>query len=108
MRAAASECGLDVVDIIPHGLLLYNRNFWRSVGREGVDKFNSRIDELLQHQKAKDLLLLIEESFLPHLPKQTTYGSLVVLRRNASTLTPKGFVREQCRKQKAGLLGVAS
>jgi ubiquinone/menaquinone biosynthesis C-methylase UbiE len=84
MSAAASECGLDVVNIIPHGLLLYNLDFWQAVGRQRVDEFNAKLDELLQDQKARDLLFLIEESFVSYMPKQTTYGNLVVLRRNSA------------------------
>ena len=36
---------------------------------------------LLEDPKARDLLFLIEESFVSHLPKQAAYGNLVVLRR---------------------------
>ena len=84
MRTAAAECGLEVEQIIPHGLLLYNLPFWRALGRDGVDAFNAKLDELLQDPKARDLLFLIEESFVSQLPKSAAYGNIVVLRKPAS------------------------
>jgi SAM-dependent methyltransferase len=81
MHAAASECGLEVVTIIPHGLLLNNMTFYEAVGQSGVDEFNAKLDELLQHEKARELLLLLEESFVSRMPRHITYGNVVVLRR---------------------------
>jgi ubiquinone/menaquinone biosynthesis C-methylase UbiE len=81
MHVAAAECGLEVVTIIPHGLLLNNMNFYGAVGRTGVDEFNAKLDGVLQHEKARELVLLLEESFVSRLPKHTTYGNVVVLRR---------------------------
>jgi ubiquinone/menaquinone biosynthesis C-methylase UbiE len=81
MHAAASECGLEVVTIIPHGLLLNNMTFHEAVGQSGVDEFNAKLDDLLRHEEARELLLLLEESFVSRMPKQTTYGNVVVLRR---------------------------
>ena len=86
MHATASQCALDVADIVPHGFLLYNKHFWQAVGRQGVDQFNAKLDGLLQDEKARALLLLLEESFIPHLPKLTTYGNLVILRRTSDPL----------------------
>jgi ubiquinone/menaquinone biosynthesis C-methylase UbiE len=85
MRRAAEECGLEVEAIIPHGFLLNNLHFWGAVGSRGVEEFNSRVNELLKDEKARALLMLIEESFLPNLPKHTSYGNITVLRRNAVT-----------------------
>jgi hypothetical protein len=83
MRRAAEECGLELEAIIPHGFLLNNLHFWESVGSQGVQDFNARMDEFLKDEKARALLLLIEESFVANLPKQASYGNITVLRRKA-------------------------
>ena len=83
MKTAAADCGLRVLSIVPHGLLLNNMHLWKAVGRQGIDEFNAKLEELLQDEKARELVLLVEESFMPHMPKQMAYGSLIVLRRDA-------------------------
>lgn len=77
----AVKCGLEVVGIIPNGLLLYNAFVWKKIGAQGINELNSKLDKLLKNDQARELLFLIEESFLPHLPKSTTYGNITILRR---------------------------
>jgi len=84
MREAASECGMELVSVRPHGLLLHNFPFWQAVGSGGVDEFNAKLNNLLENEQARELLILMEESFVSHLPKQATYGNLVVLRRESA------------------------
>lgn len=81
MHAAAAECGLEVEAIVPQGFLLNNVHFWNQVGRQGVDEFNKELNELLLDEKARKLLLLIEKSFMPNLPKNSCYGNITVLRK---------------------------
>lgn len=81
MRAAASAAGLQTVEISPAGLLLYNGFFWRKYGTEGVAEFNRTLDALLERDGARDLMVLIEKTILPLLPKTTTYCNMTVLRK---------------------------
>lgn len=81
MQTAAAECGLEVEAIIPHGFLLNNIHFWNQVGRNGVDDFNCKLNELLADEGARKLLLFMEESFIAKLPKWSSYGNITVLRR---------------------------
>lgn len=83
MQQAAAMCGLHVEAVFPHGFLLNNMHFWEKVGNRGVEEFNAALNDLLTHEKARKLLLLIEETFVPNLPKSTCYGNITVLRRNA-------------------------
>jgi ubiquinone/menaquinone biosynthesis C-methylase UbiE len=82
MHIAAEQAGCTVEQIIPHGLLLNNLNFWRAAGRRGVEQFNAKLDQLLVDEKARQLLLVVEEEFISRLSKSTTYGNIVVLRRS--------------------------
>jgi 2-polyprenyl-6-hydroxyphenyl methylase/3-demethylubiquinone-9 3-methyltransferase len=81
MHYRAAECGLEVVEIAPYGLLLNNAFLWKRLHADGIREFNDRVDQLLQSEMAKELLLTIEESVLPLLPKSVCYGNITVLRR---------------------------
>ena len=85
MSFEAKACGLEVVDIAPHGLLLNNAFLWKTLKADGIGALNAKLDRLLQDDKARELLLLIEEECLPHLPRSTAYGNVTILRRTAST-----------------------
>jgi ubiquinone/menaquinone biosynthesis C-methylase UbiE len=84
MREQASKCGLDIVEIAQHGLLLYNAFVWKALGAAAIQTFNAELDRLLANESARELLFLIEEQVLPLLPKSTSYGNITVLRRNPS------------------------
>jgi ubiquinone/menaquinone biosynthesis C-methylase UbiE len=86
MRGRAAECGLEVVEIAPHGLLLYNGFLWKKLGAAGIREFNARLDRLLESDEASELLLTIEESLLPLLPKSVSYGNITVLRRGGGKI----------------------
>jgi ubiquinone/menaquinone biosynthesis C-methylase UbiE len=81
MLQAASDAGLVLEKIIPSGLLLYNGFLWKEYGKEGIEKLNKQLDELLSRDGAKDMLCFIENNVLPLLPKQTTYGNFIILRK---------------------------
>lgn len=81
MRRRAAECGLEVVEIAPHGLLLYNGFLWKKLGGDGIREFNARLDRILASAEASELLLMIEETLVPLLPKSACYGNITVLRR---------------------------
>lgn len=82
MRDVAGTCGLDVVEIAPHGLLLYNGFLWKALGASGIPAFNAELEQLLVNDSARELLFLLEEQVLPLLPKTTSYGNITALRRN--------------------------
>jgi ubiquinone/menaquinone biosynthesis C-methylase UbiE len=84
MASCASDCGLDVVQIAPHGLLLYNAFLWREIGPSGIAAFNDKLGQLLVEPKARELLILVEEQLLPLLPKTTASGNITVLRRQTN------------------------
>ncbi len=86
MHKKAAECGLEVVQIAPYGLLLNNAFLWKALGRRGIGEFNRQLDALLAHKEAKDLLVLIEEILLPLLPKSVSYGNVTILRRNSQPI----------------------
>jgi SAM-dependent methyltransferase len=88
MRERAAECGLDIVEIAPHGLLLYNAFLWKKLGADGIRDFNARLDRLLTSDEASELLLAIEETLVPLLPKSVSYGNITVLRRVAGVIAP--------------------
>ena len=85
MRQAASESGLSVVAIIPHGMMLNNAHLWNAIGGQGVEEFYSKLDRLLGNEQARQLLLFIEESFVSLAPKHLTYGNVTVLRKIPSS-----------------------
>jgi 2-polyprenyl-3-methyl-5-hydroxy-6-metoxy-1,4-benzoquinol methylase len=89
MRARAAECGLDVVAIAPHGLLLYNGFLWKKLGADGIREFNARLDRILASDEATELLLMIEEAVLPLLPKSVCYGNITVLRKVGAAAAAK-------------------
>jgi ubiquinone/menaquinone biosynthesis C-methylase UbiE len=86
MHKTAAECGLEVVQIAPYGLLLYNAFLWNSLGSRGIGEFSRQLDVLLAHKEAKELLFLIEETLLPLLPKSVCYGNVTILRRNSQPI----------------------
>ena len=86
MRERAAQCGLEMVEIAPHGLLLYNGFLWKKLGAKGIQDFNARLDRLLDSDEATELLLTIEESLLPLLPKSVSYGNITVLRRGGGKI----------------------
>ncbi|HEY1796740.1 MAG TPA: class I SAM-dependent methyltransferase [Stellaceae bacterium] len=88
MRDRAAACGLDVVQIAPHGLLLYNGFLWKKLGGDGVREFNARLDSILASPEASALLLMIEETLVPLLPKSACYGNITVLRRGGGRIEP--------------------
>jgi len=79
-RQAASH-NLDVVEISPTGLLLYNGFLWSRLKGPGVEAMNNRLNVLLQSKEACELLALIETTLLPLLPKSVTYGNMTVLKK---------------------------
>lgn len=89
MRDRAAECGLEVVEIAPHGLLLYNAFLWKELGADGIRDFNTRLDRLLASDEANELLMTIEETVLPLLPKSVSYGNITVLRRPGPPMAPR-------------------
>jgi SAM-dependent methyltransferase len=88
MHRRAAECGLEVVEIAPSGLLLYNAFLWKKLGADGIRDFNARLDRLLASDEASELLLTIEETLLPLLPKSVAYGNITALRRCAGPVAP--------------------
>lgn len=92
MHEHAMRCGLEVVEISPNGLLLYNGFVWKALGAAGIPDFNARLDRILESEGARELLFLIEEQVLPLLPKSTSYGNMTVLRRNSALETREGKV----------------
>lgn len=95
MQSQAKTCGLDVIEISPNGLLLYNGYVWKTVGAAGIPEFNAKLDRLLADESARELLFLIEEQVLPALPKSSSYGNITVLRRNQAIRTGCLERREQ-------------
>jgi ubiquinone/menaquinone biosynthesis C-methylase UbiE len=85
MRRTAAACGLSVMAIIPHGLMLNNAHLWNALGRQGVEDFYNKLDHLLEDEQARQLLLFIEESFVSLVPKELTYGNVTVLRKVPSS-----------------------
>ena len=81
MSQAAAMNGLSVIATIPCGLLLNNVHLWNAVGRQGVEEFYDKLNSLLEHKPARELLVFIEESFVSIAPKYLTYGNLTVLRK---------------------------
>lgn len=81
MERQADALGLDVAEISPTGLLLYNGFLWNSLKSEGIKAFNSRLDALLQNESAREMLTLIEREVMPKLPKSATYCNLTALRK---------------------------
>jgi ubiquinone/menaquinone biosynthesis C-methylase UbiE len=86
MRDEAAKCGLEVVQIVPHGLLLNNGFVWKAFGRAGVDELNKHLDAVLANIAARQLLFLLEGAIVPLLPKTACYGNLTVLRRTPEAI----------------------
>lgn len=86
MRRAANASGLDVVEITPTGLSLYNGFLWKAQGAGGIQKLNATLDSLLDDETARELLFLIEEQVCSKLPKSATYCNMTVLRRKHGPL----------------------
>lgn len=81
MRRQAHAIGLDVVEISPMGLLFCNIFLWEKLKAEGIAELNKKLDVLLASKEARELLMIIEETLMPLLPKSVTYGNMTVLRR---------------------------
>lgn len=80
MTKIAENCGLSVVQIAPFGLLLYNLFLWRALGgTAGVRSWEQRLHEILNMRGGRELMLLLEGEVLPHLPKTTSYGNMIIL-----------------------------
>ncbi len=88
MHDRAAACGLEVVEIAPHGLLLYNGFLWKKLGGDGVRGFNAELDRILASSEASELLLMIEETVWPLLPKSVCYGTMTVRRRGDRPVAP--------------------
>jgi ubiquinone/menaquinone biosynthesis C-methylase UbiE len=97
MRREAGKCGLDVVEIVPFGFLLYNAFVWKSLGAAAIPAFNDELDQLLSNEGARELMFFLEERVLPLLPKSTSYGNLTVLRRNPAPSTMVAKIRNLLR-----------
>lgn len=81
MTEAAAAHGLSKVAIIPHGLLLNNGHLWNVGGSEKANEFYAKLDQFLENEQARQMLLFIEESFVAFLPKHFTYGNITILRK---------------------------
>jgi ubiquinone/menaquinone biosynthesis C-methylase UbiE len=81
MRREADALGLDVVEISPAGLLLYNIFLWEKLKSDGIAELNQTLDKILESREARDLLAIFEETLAPLLPPSVTYGNMIVLRR---------------------------
>jgi len=81
LRKIASKLNLDVLQIVPHGLLLNNAQFWKSVGASKVSSFYKRLDEFLENSDVRDFLAFLEEEFVARLAPQVTYGNIAVLQK---------------------------
>jgi ubiquinone/menaquinone biosynthesis C-methylase UbiE len=88
MGEQAKSAGLDVVEISPNGLLLYNGFIWKNLGADAIPGFNAELDRLLADPAARELLFLIEEKVLPLLPRSISYGNMTVLRRKEEPVAP--------------------
>jgi ubiquinone/menaquinone biosynthesis C-methylase UbiE len=97
MLDRAKQCGLEVVELSPNGLLLYNGFVWKKMGAPTISELNARLDKVLANESARELLFLIEEQVLPLLPKSTCYGNITILRR-------KSAIEERSRPLWTGLL----
>jgi ubiquinone/menaquinone biosynthesis C-methylase UbiE len=81
MRREADALGLDVVEISPAGLLLYNVFLWERLKADGIAELNKTLERILESSEARDLLAIFEETLAPLLPPSVTYGNITVLRR---------------------------
>jgi ubiquinone/menaquinone biosynthesis C-methylase UbiE len=81
MRREADALGLNVVEISPAGLLLYNIFLWEKLKSDGIAELNKTLDKILESSEARDLLTIFEETLAPLLPPSVTYGNMIVLRR---------------------------
>lgn len=81
MVREAAVSGLSVIAILPHGLMLNSAYLWNAVGSQGVEAFYNKMDRLLEQEAARELLLLMEESFVSVAPKHLAYGNITVLRK---------------------------
>jgi hypothetical protein len=88
MTRQAAALNLDVVEIAPMGLLLYNGFLWSTMKAAGVEAVNNRLNMLLQSKEACELLALIETTLLPLLPKSVAYGNMTVLRKATDGVAP--------------------
>jgi ubiquinone/menaquinone biosynthesis C-methylase UbiE len=83
MTSGAAAAGLSVEQISPFGLMLCNGLLWRSVGANGMERLNERLDRLLKSPEARELLSIVEAQVLPLLSKSVTYGNMTVLQKKA-------------------------